>query len=89
MPLSPFSYHTTHGTLSFGAGECDVGLDAVTRRVDVQARIRAPGADPRDPSLLKAEATDRGDMAGAISYAGRRDAVAVRLPGPIGLLTKI
>src|SRR5262249_44459535 len=55
----------------------DVGLDAVTRPVDVQAGVFAGRADTRKAGLLPAEATDRRDVAAAIGDPKRLDPVAV------------
>src|SRR5438105_3621072 len=55
------------------AGERDVGLDAVARRVYVQARIRVAGPDSRDAGLLEAEAADRGNMPSGIGDASGGD----------------
>ena len=60
-----------------GARERDVGLDAFTRGVDVQARFVA---DTRDAGLLPAEAADRRHVP-VDGHAFRLDAVAVGRAG--------
>src|SRR5262245_18435203 len=69
-PLIP--NNPRHGV--FFAGEGDVGLDTVARRVDVQAGVPAEAQDAR---LLPAEATDGGNVP-TFFHAFWRDVVAVR-----------
>ena len=85
MPVGPVSYQTTHGTESFGARERDVGLDAVTGRIDVEARILRAVPTRGDASLLEAEPADRGTCPVASSTPAGVAPSQLACPGPIGL----
>ena len=66
-------------------GEGDVGLDAVARRIDVQARVARRDRRARTPVCWKQKPPIAGTWP-VPSARRRRDAVAVRpCPGPIGL----
>ena len=77
-----FSYQTTHGTDVAGAGERDVGLDAIAGGVDVQRRVGAPVRPARRRS---AGSRSRRSPGVPLARRRRRDAGQLVVPGPIGL----